>query len=539
MIKNVIALKSIAWFFFGVSVIMASGCTGVYKISEKDYSADGTLSTSELAHYRNASMFVHLADKVVQIKSPIFSDEDNTISGEVIPINAVEYARYELANKKGKPTSKQNSPGYHVQQIHFFVTEYNETVSEDSTRVVSFTKEDVLETQLLKDVKGSGTIGTIVVVAGVAIVGLFVILLLACNCPHVYAINGSAHTKLNNAFVGSLSKVLESADYIALPESSSEQHSLAIVNATKDEVQYLNKAALLTIKHDKNLKILNDQEGNFYTLDEREQRLSNHTSLAYTKDNQSLKFTKLNESDLSQQFVTFPSKGIDNAKLVLSLKNTSWASFVAQEWYGLFGNKIESYRDKMAKRSKEDLINWRKEQGILLDVYLKIGEEWQYQSSIDLIGSTMYKDLVVPIKNMPANCENVEIKFVSGYNLWEIDYACMDFSASRDIKISASQPVSWESTFSNTQKEALTNLDEVYAELEYGDTLRLEFPNQKESDNSAITHFVSLSGYYQTQVNQEHSINRKELYSFRKPAQMSRYSYHLMKELSQSLCAND
>ncbi len=538
MIKNVFALKSIAWLFISISIYMASGCAGVYRIKEKDFRTDGEMIPSDLAEYRNALLFVHLGDKVVQFTAPIFSDGTSTITGEVIELDATALQRYQSAKKNGWPKSLRKAPGTSIEQIHFFVSDYIEHNNQNDTKTISFNKDHVLETHLLKDIAGSGTVGSVLITVGIVAAGIFLFLLIVCNCPHVYAMDGEVSHKLSNAFVGSVSKVLEDSEYIPLPNTEKNTKSVAVVNSIEGELQYINHAEFVRIEHSKDVSILNDQDGNFYSLVKENQRIKPNISELKSKgDFQVLQFNNLNGDDLSEQRMKFVLENHTDAKLILSLKNTNWASFVIEQWYGLFGNKIDNYREKMAQKPREELVQWRKDQGILLDVYTKSGDQWVFQSSIDVVGSTQFKDLVVPLKNVSNSNDTLEVKLVSGYKLWEIDYAAIDYSINEALNISKHTPTSWHLSNDKTEGNGIDKRDESYLVLAYGDTLYLDYtpaPDKKQT----VSYAISLTGYYNTEIKQSNKIQRKELYSFKKPAQMSRYSYYLMKELSQSLSVN-
>lgn len=527
--------KAISWLFITITLIMIPGCKGAYRIKAKDYNKQGQMIPTDFVNYQDALLFVHLADKVVQIAAPIFNNETSSVSGQLVPTNTAALARYDAASKKGWPKSNRNAPGPDMKQIHFYVEDYTENVLSDGSKEIIFYKNHVLETHLLKHMPGSGAGGTLVIIAG----AFAIFLIIVCNCPHVYAVNGDGYYKLSNAFVGSVSAALERTDYSILPHKDDDLFTTAVVNATNGETQFLNQVEFIEIEHGSSTSILNDQHGKFYTvLTDDKLGFSDHPALTKKNDNITLQFNSLNKNDLAENIIKFPVKKGDNPKLILSVKNTTWSSFVIEEWYQLFGDKIDTYRDKMANKSKQELTQWRKEQGMLLDVYVKKDDNWVLEESLDLVGSSMHKDLVVCLNNSSLDKDSLEVKFVTGYRLWEIDYACVDYSENEVTNITYHKLGSAALNGTNISSSKLDDIDNTFEELGYNDTLKISYVAKKHPETKT-SYAISLTGYYKTKINQKNKIQRRELYSFKKPGQMSRYSYHLMKELSESLSTND
>lgn len=511
---------------------MTTSCRGLYKIKEKDYNTEGSLQATDLFKYQHSFIFIHLADEVVQINNMLFNNELNSISGMIVPTNEYELSRYNRANKSGMALTRNKRDGkVNTEQVHFFVSSYVKSTDNE----ITFTKDQVLETHVVQHAPGSGFGGSAVITA-VAFAGF---LLIACNCPHIYTDNDISTPPIG-AFVGAVSKTLESSDYIVLPKSREKENGLMIVNEIEGEQQFINSIEIKRVSHPSSTQLVTDQEGSIHILQSESKQLnSGNEETMYKSDNSVMGFTRLNDKDLAEHILEYESASpISNAKLHLSVKNSMWSKHVLNEWYGLFGEKLNEHQAKMDTKSKEELLDWRIRQGMMLSIYIKAGEEWVYQSSVDVLGNTTFRDVVIPLNKIPPT-NKLEIKLEAGYGLWEVDYARLDTSDLATNNSENLHNISYKLNREKFDDKSLSGADSEYLKLVNGDTLHIDYsPLIAENVDHMFTDILVLSGYYHRDMPQDGKLQRRKLVGFKRDGEMSRFSYHLLNEISKSLSAN-
>ena len=519
-----------------IAIFLAqTGCVRFYHLKDvgnsHNYDVDSEIRK---ANYK----FVHIGNKVIQVSNLGYDSNAKTLIGNKVKTDEVLLSIYKNANKNGRNKRfkvKSNTDDY--SQLHIITSHLDIS----SQGIVTIKVGDILETQLLKHDKAASTAGDIGVVTLITGAGVGIFLAIVCNCPHVYVLNGEKFERSSNAFVGSVSPQLEATDYSVLQNNHSENVKINIMNEDTVEKQYINEVKLLHVSHSNKVKIMTDQSGNIYTINNPIPPLQKSLlSLTEKRDNLTYEFNTLSEkSDLSELELTFPIIGNSKqSKLVLSAKNSYWASYVMKEWYQLFGSEINNIREKNEKVSANKQLNWQKEQGIRMSIYINEKGTWVFQKSVNVIGNTVFKDFVIPIDLSKIQEDQVKVKLVSGYKLWELDYAAIDFSENEAVSVkelSPSKIILNDSTISNY---AINDDDTQYETMTFGSTLSLEFNKTQNKESESSTNILKLKGYYSKNSNQQGDYKKRELLSFRKKAQMSRYSYYLMQTMFSELVNN-
>lgn len=518
-------------------LLTQTGCVRYYYLKEIDRKDPSTIKRY-LQETENK--FVHIGSRVIQVENLDYNSSSKTLTGLIKPTDEEKLQLYRNARKDGGNTrleSPEIAPDYY--QTHYIVSD-----AKIISNVVSIELDDLLELQYLK-AYSRGTsklgIGGKIAAGGISTVAVGAIYLaIVCNCPHVYVQDGDAFIKNSNAFVGAISEKLETSDYSVLDHKGGTSIQVQIRNEEKQETQYFNQAELLQVTHAKNLEVLTDQQGMIYTVEEPILPIENIPSLHHKGDHDSYDFYKLSEkTDLSELELSFPRQGLaSQGKLVLSTKNTSWASHVMQEWYSLFGSSVDEFKERNAKRTAASQLKWQQEQGITMSVYLKEKSRWKYQSTVHVVGNTVNRDLIVPIDLSNVEGPNVEIKLVAGFQLWELDYVAMDFSINKSLEINRIPLETYSVDGSEKTGSDLLRDDEYYEVLTYGSKIDLEFELPKLKEGESLTNVLHLKGYYEKELVQTGDLKKGEVLSFRKKAQMSRYSYYLLHSSLNHISAN-
>lgn len=508
--------KLISYLLIIVVFFTQTGCVKYYSVST-DYieSSHSVVSSDKYSDYLK---FVHIGEQIYQIDHMRINEEKTGLLADIIELNLSAINAYKSIEKDGKTHIIQSS--LKKNQVHFYLEEF---VKNGNT--IAFNKNSLIETHLFKYNKTKSAVASASVITLSAIAGFTIFLAIICGCPHIYEYNNGEYERTSNAFVGAVSKVLEKEDFIAV-----NTLNVNINNEVKGEKQYLNEVKLIRVIHDSDVEILMDQKGNVYTI--KEPILNNENNFELNnRDEISYDFTSnIGKNDLSEIEFSFPvNKTSLEGKLILSLKNTNWAGYVMNEWYKLFGEEVNKYKDRNANKvSASKQLNWQKEQGISLSVYFKKNNNWVFQNTIEVLGNTNYRDIVLPVKLDNLDSKDVEVKLVSGYKLWEIDYVAMDFSENSNVIISDFEPDEIKLNGEKVIGSHISLDDDRYQELNYSDTLNISFDEIEGYEDAKVTNFLKLKGYYNSTLDQEGELKKSELLSFKKKGQMSRFSMHLM-----------
>lgn len=516
------------WSLILLLLITQTGCIQYYRVSGLDYPKDPDITLTDLNNLNVNYYFVHVGDKVFELSDVTFW-QNGEIKGQIIPLQKNVYKLYEaaLAKQNGVVHKKGSTTNYQIQQIHFYVS----SLEKSETDILTIKTEDIENTHLLHNDNArtiAASTGTTLLVSAAAL-GVF--LLIACQCPHIYTEDGNQH--ISNAFVGAVSKELEQSDFIQITTSESNNTILNFVNEEVGETHYFNEIKLLKVNHAENVSILPDQNGELYSL---ENILEPENSELISKDDGLfLGFDQLNsKTDLAEYEVTFtkPKEITGNsAKLVLRVKNSSWASYVMEQWYGLFGSRVDEFRQNTAEMPAEKQLKWQKDQGMTLSIFTLDNKKWEFQSDVKIVGNTVYRDLVVPIE-FNNDDENVTIKLSAGFKLWSIDYLGIDFSTNEILGVEEIIPLNIE----NKELTTISSIDDEYLTVNYGDTLSIDFGKLTHAGSSYI---LKTQGYYTKDVDGVGELKKGEVKSFKKKGQMSRFSFFLYDQATQDLGINE
>lgn len=512
------------WLLLISLLLVQTGCIQYYRVADVDYGTSGELSDNELFDFQVYHYFVHVGDEVFQLERPTYSSSSDLFTAATIALNKDVYDLYEnaLERKSGYIHKKGSVSTYEVKQLHFYVSE----LSKNEAGGILFTKNDITTVHILKNAYGLSTIVTSSVVAVTIASGIAIFLAIACSCPHIYIKQEEESFRIANAFVGSVSKTLEAEDYSLINLSPEKPFELQIVNEEIGETHYINKVKLLQITHNESVNILPDQSGEIHTIGDI--ALPSNEMVSEKNDGLKLEFETIDaKTGLSEIELTFQAndQANDQAKLILSAKNSYWASHVGNEWYQLMGSELNQVKQDNAKLSAERQLKWQEKQGITLSVYVKNGKKWDFQEAVNIVGNTVYRDLVIPIA-LPKNSDGkTTIKLSAGFKLWDVDYVGLDYSEDLPVTI---KEVDVPNANTLEKLETIASNDDDYTVLNYGDTLKLNY-GQLES-NETISHVLNMKGYYTKAMDQVGEYKKKEVKSFRSKAQMSKYSYHLYHE---------
>lgn len=479
-------------------------------------------------------LVVHSGNQMMELYEVSFDKKEKIVSGKLKPFVGLPLEYYNKIPDKSRNIKQPRTHGINdkvaVQQIHFMLIAGFD-LSKDE---ISFQLGQIVNVALSKSALPNGAI--VGIVAGSAVVAFGAVLLIACNCPHVYINDGSEEKQVNSLYTGAKAAQLERSDLKKLPDHFADKStfSLSIANE-ENEDQFTNLVELVVVTHDKNVTVEADMDGNFYTVQKPVTSISSDDNISdfvlasiATKDESSYKFDSDVADGLSTISLEFQNPLREKTgKLVMNLKNTQWSGYVYNEFSSLFGSKYVKWIEKNEDKSKEEREQWMRKQGIKLLVEMKTEEGWHQIDEIELLGDITYNSVVVPFEIKNAN-QNVEFRLKSGFRFWELDFAGVDFSKQDELNVTVIKP---KSAIGNKGEDFLNVLladdGEYMKHLGMDSSTELIFEGLPVSSEMERTVFLRAKGYYISKQEYVGKVDRSKLKNFKNPGELSRFSQEL------------
>ena len=333
------------------------------------------------------------------------------------------------------------------------------------------------------------TIGLALGIAGgLALIGL-VALVIACNCPHVYAEGPDGASQLEGSlYSGAIYPQLERADWLPMRQLQpvGNQYQLRLVNQ-ESQHQHTNLLALEVLDHAPGLQPVFDQYGQLHTLASPQALLTATNVSGQDVRHEILTADeKIFLGDLDNQHpdaterltLTFakPARA-RQAKLLLNAKNSDWLDYT----YFEFQNALGQYADEVARKYRRlpaaENLAWAERQKIPLAVWLEtVPGQWEKVDYFHLPGASAFRQAVLPLDLTRVPGDVVRLRLEFGFHFWEIDYVALDSSLDQPVQQTTLRPVSAITQTGADQTVALTDDDDHYYEQPgIGDEARIVF----------------------------------------------------------------
>lgn len=267
---------------------------------------------------------------------------------------------------------------------------------------------------------------------------LIVILTKDMSCPFVYSEDGADINFEGEAYSGATAVPIERDDYLTLKSISpvENQYKIRITNEVK-EIQNTNLAELLIFDHDAGAEVLVDKYGIAHTISAIKKPVtainaygrSILSELSYCDSARYISDIRNDKLLLDTIRLSFEKpKHCDNAKLVISSKNTMWLDYMFARLSDLFGSRYDDWVKRRNKRSREYLMQWTLDQGIPLAVYLETKSGLEFIDYYNVPGPAADKKDVLQIDVSGISGDRLNFVLVSGVLFWDIDFAGIDYS---------------------------------------------------------------------------------------------------------------
>ena len=507
--------------FFGLILlaiaIVAVACNGQYFKATKYYSAQIEEALESIKTPAFYNVFVTLKERdIFQLDYFFYDREARSVMGvykEVDPQLAERNYRY--APRINRYTREKNGsidgPGGLVYEIRIFANEvtFDGGTAGEGVRV-EIPTENIYLLDLLEHDDGATTLRKIIGgVFGGALAGVtafFGWLAATASCPFIYIYDGETNRFMGEVFSGSVTENMARHDFLPLPgfEPVDGVYELRIANEM-EERQYTDLAVLEAVEHPADLEVLMTPEGMpilfaspQLPIEAVTDQRANCEAVMAARDGIAYDFTdecaeKENFSSLSLAFDK--PAGVDQAHVILHVKNTMWSMMMYESFMSMFGGRYDDYVEHQRNRSAQQKTQWLKDQGQMLEVQLRRDGQWETVHWVNLPGPYAFRSEVVPLDLSNTSEESVELRLVAGYHFWELDYAAIDYTEQPGLSKTPLALVSAEDEQGQDVASHLLEVDGDYLErLFIGADATLKFQALSAPESGRV-HSVFMHAY--------------------------------------------
>lgn len=534
---------------FGLIIILFvfAGCHHYYKATTRNLK-DNPDSTLDSLKNQNRYFVLRTGSEAYYIKNMVLSADRKMLDCTLDSLPP----EHQLHLVKGRNARMRYTPADIpvLTEVHLYATQDKPaSVGSYILALDRIQKIEVIEKDR-KRTTNSYVIGALGYTLGAFTVAGIIIAATKSSCPFVSAYDGNEFALQGEIFGGAIYPQLVRHDYLPLKMSAASNGNLQLkISNELQERQYTDMAELMVIKHNRQVVISPDADGNLYSIRSPQAPLSatlcdkkDVRYLLSVADKRLLYFDDSSSTNGNNYLVLQFNKpeAVKKGKLVLSLKNSYWLDFLYGELAKGFGNYYNTYAAHQRKKPASELLKWVVEQQIPLEISVKTNEGWQKITDIITVGPLANRDMVIPVDLSSVKSPIVEIKLSSGYLFWEIDYAAIDFTPDEKLDIQYLQPYVAVDQSGKNVLDLVAKEDNKYLEQPVpGTVATMEYKWQPTKTNEeAYTFVLHTKGYYEHIRNFKGRPDKKFLAGFKKPGAFPQFSLQRFKQFNKEHIEN-
>ena len=376
---------------------------------------------------------------------------------------------------------------------------------------------------------------TVGVTAGASVGALFVLVIIACNCPHVAVINPDGTENFQGSmFPGSMFKMLERSDKLVLSnlEPNSEGSTEIKVYNELEEIQYIDNIQLNGISHNyENLGL--NEKGKLIAFNQgalpvsaKAQNGVDVLQALSARDDVDYNFDEVGtEEELNSVELTFNTKNIgDKAQLVIRGQQSKWLEQTAEYFFQQFGTYFPTWVDKMNNGDADKYNQNAIDQGISMNTYVKQNGEWQYVGSFNNVGTVAKRDITLPI-DLSAYGDEVEVKLECAHAFWNVDQVSLTSEWSTELKTTEFPALSAVNELGEDVSATIAAVDKNYVtQATKGTYTTVQFDVPQDFKGNLV---LNAGGFYNHVRDYKNEPNKKYL----KDLKNTKLSTHKMSRL--------
>ena len=224
----------------------------------------------------------------------------------------------------------------------------------------------------------------------------------------------------------------------------------------------------------------------------------------------------------------------DNCKLLVTGHNSLWIDQTVKRIFDRLGGKYPIFARIMDGKPAGEQKAWVLSQGLPLQVFLLKGQEWQPTDYFDIVGPMESREMVMNLDARDAwtvdttgvvPLYTLNVRLVTGFDFWTLDYVAMDFSENSPVEITYLPPDKVVDQDGQNVTGLLAGDDHRYlVQQETGNQAVMVFsiPDTLRPPSSIFLH---SKGYYHQMVNKNGGSELAFVWDFLKPGHLSEWSF--------------
>jgi hypothetical protein len=374
-------------------------------------------------------------------------------------------------------------------------------------------------------------------VLGSVLVGSTAFLLIACNCPRVYALNpDGSEQAMGSILTGAIASSFERQDLLPLPQldRSGEEIVLSIANELPED-EFVNELKLFKVAHRQDYQIGHDATGSLFEYKNPLLPLSANASdgsdvLENVLDRDEAHYGFAEETyqpELNSVVVRFDKSQLhaSPAKLIIHARQTEWLEQVAESFFSLYGNEFEQLNQRMEKASRRFYDRYNARQGISMTAYLKTRRGWQEIGVFQNAGIIQPKLMGLDLDLSKVPGDEVEIKLEAAFRFWELDQIGLvqDWQT-----LEPYTEVPMQSALNEAGQDVralIQNADDQYArQPSAGSHIQLRFENTAQANELYV---LQGTGYYRHVREYSHAPQQAQIKQLRSRGKLAAHELSL------------
>lgn len=491
-----------------ITLVFLAGCK-YYKNLLIEPVTNEALST--VAHYK-PQIIVHLSDdSAYELRNiEVTVDTLKGIVGDKL-LNLHESHKKSIRDKK-KFINEDVLKTLHVYTSLNNLEELQSGIALNLITTVVIHEKDIAKS-IYKSVGGlPGVIFLAVVVFPIGIAAI------ACACPQVESTDGQSAQFHGSLFPGSIFKSLKRKDYLILDNVLFDDGNLNLkVFNNLPETEYIDQLQVLEVDHTGYAFLGVDNENGLIAYNQskglanlRSDSLDENVYSVIYRDNLVYNFDNLDSpEDLNSITLAFDKNNFsEDAKLIIRGKQTEWLETVANYIFMNIGKSYDNWVKRKDHLSADKWIEKNEYQGVALNVYIKVNNNWKYVGSHHDAGTSSMRDLVMDIDLEQVSGSSIEVKLESAYKIWELDYVGITSDWSAYLSVSSVELQQIVDEGGNDISEIVASADDNYHVQEgAGSFINLRANGPLSTKTSSIV--LQGTGYYHHIRDYEHKANLK------------------------------
>ncbi|MDA8885989.1 hypothetical protein N8368_02445 [Bacteroidia bacterium] len=382
---------------------------------------------------------------------------------------------------------------------------------------------------------GANIIASLGIGAGVSVGALPILLIIACNCPYVAVLQPDGTEVFQGSlFPGAMFKSLAREDRLILNNVKADETGKIEIKVFNEleEIQYLDKLSLLEISHNKtylgltsNSELISFDEG-VLPINAITQKGLDVSDLIVSKDDINYNFDDAGtEDELNSVELTFDKRTLkNNAQLVIRGQQSKLLEQTAEYFFQQFGTQFPNWVERMNDVDKEKYNQNAIEQGISLNAYLKVNDNWKYIGSYENVGAVAPRDICLPL-NLENLGEEIVVKLEAAHGFWNLDQVSITSDWTTDVEVEELPMVSAENEKGEDVLELMSATDKNYVAQANKGTFTIT--NFRSESSANKTYALLGTGYYNHTREYTNKPNKDALRAMKK----MKYSSHYMARL--------